>query len=92
MRRWGVIDQRWRSVITRDAFGSVGRRERLFAMSFLPTPADCRVHASMCSPGLGFDGFTDLDGNGKADILVAHGNWKTGGHQFHFIAEMPTEG
>jgi len=69
-----------------------GRGERLFAMSFLPTPDDYRVHASMCGPGLGFDGFTDLDGNGRADILVAHGNWKTGGHQFHFIAEMPVEG
>ena len=66
-----------------------GKGERLFAMSFLPTPDDCRVHASMCSPGLGFDGFTDLDGNKKADILVAYGNWKTGGAQFHFIAEMP---
>lgn len=68
-----------------------GKGKRLFAMSFQPTPDDCRVHASMCSPGLGFDGFGDLDGNGKADILVAYGNWKRGGAHFHFIAEMPEQ-
>jgi hypothetical protein len=62
-----------------------GKGERLFAMSFLPAPQRC--HASQCGPGLGFDGFTDLDGNGKADILVAYGRWKTGDPQYHFIAE-----
>lgn len=64
-----------------------GRGERLFAMSFLPAPE--RSHASMCGPGLGFEGFGDLDGNGKADILVAYGPWKTGCPQYHFIAEEP---
>lgn len=68
-----------------------GKGERLFAMSFLPAAKDCRSHASMCGPGLGFDGYGDLDGNGRADILVAHGNWKTGSPQYHFIAEMPDE-
>lgn len=62
-----------------------GKGERLFAMSFLPAPQRC--HASQCGPGLGVDGFTDLDGNGKADILVAYGRWKTGDPQYHFIAE-----
>ena len=31
----------------------------------------------------------DIDGNGKADILVAYGPWKTGDPQYHFIAEAP---
>ena len=64
-----------------------GKGERLFAMSFLP--ATTRSHATMCGPGLGVDGFGDLDGNGKADILVAYGPWKTGDPQYHFIAEAP---
>ncbi len=64
-----------------------GKGERLFAMSFLPAPG--RSHAGMCGPGLGFDGFSDLDGNGKADILVAYGPWKTGSPQYQFIAEAP---
>jgi hypothetical protein len=41
----------------------------------------------MCAPGLGFDGFSDLDGNGLADVLVSFGPWKTGRPQHLFIAE-----
>ncbi len=53
-----------------------GKGERLYAMSFLPAPV--RSHATMCGPGLGYDGYFDLDGNGKANILMAYGPWKIG--------------
>ena len=53
-----------------------GDGERLYAMSLLPAPV--RTHATMCGPGLGYDGYTDLDGNGRANILMAHGPWKIG--------------
>ncbi|MEI7910327.1 MAG: hypothetical protein WCK77_11875 [Verrucomicrobiota bacterium] len=64
-----------------------GQGRRLFAMSFLPSPT--RSHATMCVPGLGFSGFPDLDGNGRADVLVSYGPWKTGLPQYLFIAESP---
>lgn len=62
-----------------------GQGERLYAISWLPAPV--RSHASMCAPGLGFDGFDDRDGNGRADVLVAYGPWKTGNPQYLFLME-----
>ncbi len=64
-----------------------GRGERLFAMSWLPAPT--RSHATMCAPTLGFDGFRDLDGNGRADLLVGFGPWNFGQPQHLFLMEAP---
>lgn len=66
-----------------------GRGERLFAMSYLPSPK--RSHASPCAPGLGFDGFEDCDGNGRADVLVAYGPWKVGRPQYLCRMEAPAK-
>jgi len=64
-----------------------GRGQRLYAMSLLPSPT--RSHATMCGPGLGFDGYGDLDGNGRADVLMAFGPWKTGRPQYLLLMEAP---
>jgi len=64
-----------------------GHGKRLYAISWLP--ALVRSHATGCGPCLGFDGFGDIDGNGKADIPVAFGPWKFGQDQYLFLMEAP---
>ena len=64
-----------------------GHGKRLYAISWLP--ALVRSHATGCGPSLGFDGFGDIDGNGKADIPVAFGPWKFGQDQYLFLMEAP---
>lgn len=66
-----------------------GQGERLFAMSYLPSPK--RSHASPCAPGLGFDGFGDTDGNGRGDVLVGYGPWKVGRPQYLCRMEAPAK-
>ena len=75
--------------VNQDPIWSVwnGKGERLFAMSFLPSPQ--RSHATMCAPGVGYDGFGDRDGNGRADLLMAYGPWKTGNPQYLLRMECP---
>jgi hypothetical protein len=64
-----------------------GHGKRLYAISWLPSPV--RSHATMCQPSEGFEGFIDIDGNGKADIPVAFGPWKFGPDQYLFLMEAP---
>ncbi len=64
-----------------------GQGKRLYAISWLPSPV--RSHATGCGPALGFDGFADLDGNGRADVPVAFGPWAFGVRQNLFLMEAP---
>ena len=64
-----------------------GRGKRLFAISWLPAPT--RSHAIMGAPGLGVDGFHDLDGNGRVDVLTGFGPWNFGKPQNLFLLEAP---
>ena len=64
-----------------------GQGRRLFAISWLPAPT--RSHAIMGAPGLGVDGFRDLDGNGRADVLTGFGPWNFGEPQNLFLLEAP---
>ena len=76
-----------------------GRGERLYAISFLPSPTiplfeiGDRSHAFMAASerkrkGTGAQ---DLDGNGKADLLMAFGTWHVGSDQNLFLMEQPAE-
>ncbi|HUT94311.1 MAG TPA: hypothetical protein VMY37_32930 [Thermoguttaceae bacterium] len=42
-----------------------------------------------CGPALGFDGFGDLDSNGRADVPVAFGPRAFGSPQNLFLLEAP---
>ena len=64
-----------------------GQGKRLYAISWLPSPV--RSHSMGCGPTLGFDGFADLDGNGRADVPVAFGPWAFGAPQNLFLMEAP---
>ncbi len=64
-----------------------GEGKRLYAVSWLPSPV--RSHATPCAPALGFDGFGDFDGNGRADVPVAFGPWNFGSPQNLFLMESP---
>ncbi len=64
-----------------------GQGRRLYAISWLPSPV--RSHAIGCGPALGFDGFGDLDSNGRADVPVAFGPWAFGSPQDLFLMEAP---
>ena len=64
-----------------------GQGKRLYAVSWLPSPV--RSHATGCGPTLGFGGFADLDGNGRADVPVAFGPWAFGARQNLFLMEAP---
>lgn len=66
-----------------------GRGERLYAISLLPSRR--RSYFGGCGPGHGFDGFGDLTGNGRADVLMASGPWRTDPPQHLFLMGAPTE-
>ena len=66
-----------------------GRGERLYAISLLPSRR--RSYFGGCAPGHGFDGFGDLSGNGRADVLMASGPWRTGPPQHLFLMAAPGE-
>lgn len=72
-----------------------GHGKRLYAISFLPSPTvpiyewGDRSHALMCGPEEGRPMRVDLDGNGKADVLMAFGSWHFGSDQYLFLMESP---
>jgi len=66
-----------------------GHGRRLYAISWLPSPV--RSHAVGCGPGLGCDGFGDLDGDRRADVPVAFGPWAFGSPQNLFLMEAPED-
>ena len=76
-----------------------GRGERLYAISFLPSPTiplfeiGDYSHTFMAASerkrkGTGAQ---DLDGNGKADLLMSFGAWHVGTDQNLFLMEQPAE-
>ena len=66
-----------------------GHGQRLYAVSWLPSPV--RSHAVGCGPGLGCDGFGDLDGDRCADGPGAVGPWAFGSTQNLFLMEAPED-
>lgn len=67
-----------------------GKGEMLFGMAYLPSPAK-RNHAYPAAPAVGYDGYSDHDGNGRADVLLAYGPWKTGAPQYLLHVEAPAK-
>jgi outer membrane protein assembly factor BamB len=67
-----------------------GKGEMLFGMAYLPSPAK-RNHAYPAAPAVGYDGYSDQDGNGRADVLLAYGPWKTGAPQYLLRVEAPAK-
>ncbi len=67
-----------------------GKGEALFGMAYLPSPAK-RNHAYIAAPAVGYDGYRDVDGNGKTDVLLAYGPWKTGAPQYLLHVEVPAK-
>ena len=71
-----------------------GKGERLYAITFLPSPSQVfgdrsRSHAM---PG-GHEGVrrqVDLDGNGKADVIMPFGTWNHGSDSILFLMEKTT--
>lgn len=76
-----------------------GHGKRLYALSLLPCPTVPIMvsrgiggdysHALPCGPNEGAAPRKDLDGNGRADILMAFGSWHFGTDQFLFLMEAP---
>lgn len=64
-----------------------GHGRRLYAISWLPSPL--RSHAMVCSRELAQHVQRDLDGNGRADLLVGFGPWHAGSPQNLFLLEAP---
>jgi len=76
-----------------------GQGERLYAMSFLPSPSrrtwsDEHLGGSWshAMPG-GHDGIRvqrDLDGDGRAEVIMPFGSWHWGADSILFLMEKPT--
>jgi outer membrane protein assembly factor BamB len=65
-----------------------GYGKRLYAIQWLPTP-EGRSFGSICGPERTCRVCPDLDGNGRADVLVAFGKWYTGTDQVLCLMEAP---
>ena len=77
----------------RDGIFSVwdGYGNRKYAISFLPSPlTKPGVSHALPAGRIGRLYQQDLDGNGKVDVVMSFGLWKTSPHQYLFIMEQPT--
>ena len=76
-----------------------GKGERLYALSFLPSPSRTARskyggNYSHAMPG-GHEGVrrqVDLDGNGRADVIMPFGGWHWGSDSILFLMEGTKEG
>ena len=77
----------------RDGIFSVwdGNGKRKYAISFLPSPLE-EPGISHAAPAghIGRLRQSDLDGDGKADVVMSFGRWGNSPHQFLFIMSEPT--